>query len=102
MTAPRKVYNRVADIPRDVLAQLNAGTLSTATLSESLALDFAALLQAAVPNIPADCVRLVESAARQAGTLLLAWVADGVVRGDGGLQQPAGRATGSGAGKGGE
>lgn len=59
MTAPA----RRGDIPPAVLAQLNAGTLASATLAEGLAIDFAALLAAAVPDAPAEAVRLVREAA---------------------------------------
>lgn len=41
-----------AGIPRQVLAALNAGTLESATLAEGLAVDYAALLAAAVPDMP--------------------------------------------------
>lgn len=63
MTTPRKGYVRVADIPPEVLAGLNAGTLPTATLAEGLAIDFAVLLRAAVPDIPADSIRLMSESA---------------------------------------
>ncbi|KAA1058334.1 HEAT repeat domain-containing protein [Azospirillum argentinense] len=49
-TAPRKGATRMADIPPEVLAGLNAGRRETATLAESLAIDFTALLAAAVPE----------------------------------------------------
>nr|MCU0627283.1 DNA alkylation repair protein [Gemmatimonadaceae bacterium] len=71
--------SRRADIPRDVLARLNEGTLETATLAEGLAIDFATLLGHAVPRIGDDA--LASMAAAQpagvtrrmavAGTLLL-------------------------------
>lgn len=63
MTTPRKGAAKIADIPPEVLAQLNDGTLPTATLAEGLTIDFAALLAAAVPEISADAVRIVREAA---------------------------------------
>ncbi|MDQ2106341.1 DNA alkylation repair protein, partial [Azospirillum sp. C340-1] len=48
--APRKGATRRSDIPPEVLADLNAGRRATATLAESLAIHFAALLAAAVPE----------------------------------------------------
>jgi 3-methyladenine DNA glycosylase AlkC len=54
---------RRADIPPELLAQLNAGTASTATLAEGLAIDFASLLAAAVPDIPSESVALVRAMA---------------------------------------
>jgi 3-methyladenine DNA glycosylase AlkC len=63
MTEARKGVSRRADIPPDLLARLNAGTTQTATLAEGLAIDFAALLRAAVPDMPADAVELVRGMA---------------------------------------
>jgi 3-methyladenine DNA glycosylase AlkC len=48
---PRKGARSRADIPLAVLADLNAGTAETLTLPEALAVDFAALLAAALPEI---------------------------------------------------
>jgi 3-methyladenine DNA glycosylase AlkC len=59
MTTPRKGSSRRADIPADVLAQLNAGTLESRTLAEGLAIDFATLLVTAVPDVPADYLQMV-------------------------------------------
>jgi 3-methyladenine DNA glycosylase AlkC len=47
----RKGAARRADIPPDVLAALNAGTLESASLSEGLAIDFAALMAAIAPQL---------------------------------------------------
>ncbi|MBY0459941.1 MAG: DNA alkylation repair protein [Gemmataceae bacterium] len=65
MTAARKGSPRIADIPADVLAGLNAGTLESRTLAEGLAIDFAQLLAAAVPDVPADYLQMVRDAAGQ-------------------------------------
>jgi 3-methyladenine DNA glycosylase AlkC len=44
----------VAAVPPDRLAALNAGTAQTRTLSEGLAMDFAALMRAAFPGVAAE------------------------------------------------
>lgn len=55
----------MADIPPEVLAGLSAGRLESRTLAEGLAVDFATLLEAAVPDVPADYLRMVRDAAGQ-------------------------------------
>jgi 3-methyladenine DNA glycosylase AlkC len=54
---------RRADIPAHVLAALNAGTLESATLAEGLAVDYAVLLAAAVPDMAPTLVAEMASAA---------------------------------------
>lgn len=44
----------IATVPPDHLAALNAGTAQTRTLSEGLAMDFAALMRAAFPGVAAE------------------------------------------------
>lgn len=51
VSAARKGAARVADVAPDILAQLNAGEIEAATLSENLATDFAALLAATIPEL---------------------------------------------------
>ncbi|MDQ7830574.1 MAG: DNA alkylation repair protein [Desulfovibrionaceae bacterium] len=54
---------RRADIPAHVRAALNAGTLESATLAEGLAVDHAALLAAAVPDMaPAALAEMAAAA----------------------------------------
>ena len=53
MSKPRKTPGRVR-IPADVLDDLNAGTRQSANLAEGLAVDFVALMAAAVPDVPPD------------------------------------------------
>jgi 3-methyladenine DNA glycosylase AlkC len=74
--AERKGARRRVDIPPEILAQLNAGTLESATLAEGLAIDFTTLLDAAVPGLR-GAVRPIDPSAgitvrmRQAGTMLV-------------------------------
>lgn len=42
----------MSEIPPDILAQLNHGTIESRTLVEGLAIDFAALMRAVVPGLP--------------------------------------------------
>lgn len=72
----RKTYSRRSDIPPDVLAALNSGELATATLAEGLALDFALLLAAAVPTLPAEAVETVRASAALGITKRMELVAD--------------------------
>ncbi|WP_284165091.1 DNA alkylation repair protein [Frigidibacter sp. SD6-1] len=48
---PRKGAARIADVPPDVLADLNAGRIEAATLSENLATDFGLLLSHVLPEL---------------------------------------------------
>lgn len=51
MTQPRKGASRMADVPPNVLAELEGGGRETATLVEGLAIDFRRLLARAVPEV---------------------------------------------------
>ncbi len=54
---------RVADIAPARLAQLNTGRVEAAALTECLAVDFAALMSAAIPEIGADAISVMEQEA---------------------------------------
>lgn len=64
-SAPRRRTGSVrrADIPGQVLAALNAGTLESATLAEGLAVDHAVLLAAAMPDMPPAFIAEMAAAA---------------------------------------
>src|SRR6516162_8891129 len=77
MSKPRKTPGSVR-IPADVLDELNAGTRQSANLTEGLAVDFVALMAAAVPDVPDEAhARLTDGSPsitqrmRLAGELLL-------------------------------
>lgn len=52
--APVKSVRRMSDITPERLAELNNGTAETTVLTECLAIDFALLMQAVFPDIPAE------------------------------------------------
>lgn len=54
---------RVSDIPADRLEALNAGTMAAATLTECLAVDFAALMAHALPDLDAQVAGTMRQAA---------------------------------------
>ncbi len=63
MTEPRTGFSRRSDIPSELLAQLNAGTAESATLAETLAIDFCLLAQAAVPDLPTPTILQIQELA---------------------------------------
>ncbi len=70
---PRKGARTVATVDPDILAQLEAGTIETANLTEGLAIHMGRLLHAAAPGIPADKLDLnlgVVQRMAQVGALL--------------------------------
>lgn len=72
---------RVADIGPERLRQLNAGTAEATTLTECLAVDFAALMHTVLPETGADAVAEMQNAAKKgitqrmslAARLILHW-----------------------------
>lgn len=67
---------RRADIPAEVIAQLNRGELESANLMEGLVIDFAQLLKAAWPRTPSKVIDEVAEAAELGITRRMALVGD--------------------------
>lgn len=80
MTEPRTGASRRADISPELLAKLNAGTEQTATLAEGLAVDFAALLRAAVPDLDPGALELVRGMAGEGVTRRMEAVGEVLLR----------------------
>jgi 3-methyladenine DNA glycosylase AlkC len=57
--SPRKGAARMADVTAETRAQLNAGTLESATIVEQFVIDFHQLLRVVVPSLPAERLNLV-------------------------------------------
>ncbi len=56
MTSVRKGARTVAGVEPEILAQLEAGSLETATLTEGLAINMTRLMAAVAPNVPAAAI----------------------------------------------
>ena len=67
--AKRKGFSKRADIPAELLHELNTGRIETATLAEGLAIDFAELFRSIQPKLSPD-----DSAALSPGILFSASV----------------------------
>ena len=70
---PRKGARTVASVDPEILLQLEAGTIETANLTESLAINMARLLSAVAPSVPGSSLDLslgVVQRMAQAGALL--------------------------------
>ncbi len=58
--SPRKGGAHRADVPDTIRKQLNAGTLEAVTLVEVLVVDFAKLMRAVVPDLPAQQLKRLD------------------------------------------
>ena len=67
---------KVADIDPDRLGALNAGVVESAVLAEGLAIDFAALAQACLPDFPPAAIARVEAARRDGISRRMALMGD--------------------------
>jgi 3-methyladenine DNA glycosylase AlkC len=65
---PRTGASRIADIPPEILEQLNRGAIEAKTLAENLAIDCLALFETVFPRAPAER-RAAVAAARSRGVL---------------------------------
>lgn len=74
MSAPKRAGNRITDIAPARLALLNSGAVEAATLTECLAVDFAALMRNAVPEAGEEAAAIMarETAAGISRRMVLA------------------------------
>jgi 3-methyladenine DNA glycosylase AlkC len=83
-TKPRKGARTVATVDPDILAQLEAGSIESANLTEGLAINMARLLSAVAPQVPTDALDLslgVVQRMAQAGALLRTYLGVGALAG---------------------
>lgn len=76
-SSERKGARRMADIPAEVLEQLNAGTLETRTLAEGLAVNFYTLLGHALParrKLPPEATLFAETGVTRRMAAAAAWL----------------------------
>jgi 3-methyladenine DNA glycosylase AlkC len=81
---PRKGSRTVATVDPDILAQLEAGSIESANLTEGLAINMARLLRSVAPQVPADALDLslgVVQRMAQAGALLRTHLGAGALAG---------------------
>lgn len=76
MVAPRKGSPSVKDVPADVLVALERGDIETATLAETLAVDFTTLARRAFPDLPAAAISRIQSVASKGVTVRMRAVGD--------------------------
>jgi len=93
--AARKGARSRAGIAPETLAALNAGRIAAATLAECLAVDHAALIRAAVPDLPPERLAELEALAGAGITRRMAAAADALLAhpGEGGAERLAAHAS---------
>ena len=68
MAQKRKGARRIADIPKEILDQINLGEIETVNLVECLALDFSLLMKHALPALSHAAIATMRSASDQGWT----------------------------------
>ena len=68
MAQKRKGARRIADIPKEILDQINRGEIETVNLVECLALDFSLLMKHALPALSHAAIATMGSASDKGWT----------------------------------